>query len=155
MQHFIITTLALNLNPTPHSNYHQWELGIYKSTPVKKENWLCKIKIVFCRRTSSMFSCVQKSTSTGISVSNQSLQCGSSAITLYDGRCCVSSRSSPVPLPHSSSTWMCPVRHLKAQWNGTFIIAVSEFHVIFLKYITHFTTVSHYIPAINQTVRLH
>ena len=69
----------------------QWELRIYKSTPVKKENWLCKIKIVFCRRTSSMFSCVHKSTSTGISVSNQSLQCGSSSITLYDGRCCVSS----------------------------------------------------------------
>ena len=98
--------------------------------------------------------CAQKHEYRYISVSNQSLQCGSSGITLYDGWCCVSSRSSPVPLPHSSSNWMCSVRHLKAQWNGTFIMAVTEIHVICLNDITHFTTVSHNIPAINQTVTL-
>ena len=103
-----------------------------------------------------MFSCVHKSTTTGIPVSNQSLQCGWSAITLYDGRYCVSSHSSPAP--QSSSTWVyysSSIRHLKVQWNGTFIIAVTEFRVICLQNITHFTTVSHNIVCNKPNSCIH
>ena len=127
MQHFIITTLALSLNPTP-DNYHQtlWTGHI----PVKQKKIGCaKLNLSYCRRTSSMFSCVHKSTSTGISVSNQSMQCRWSAITLYDGRCCVSSHFPQfriVPALGCSS-----ISHLKAQWNGKFI-AATEFQVICL-----------------------
>ena len=77
MEHFIITTLTLSLNPTPH-NYHQtMPTGQTQTNTLKRKLVVQKKKKkINSRRTSSMFSCVHKSMTTGIPVSNQSLQCG-------------------------------------------------------------------------------
>ena len=155
MQHFIMATLVwvwiqLHIHV---SIIKQWELG-QKSTPVKKKIGCAKLKLSTAEElVQCSHVCTKARVPVYISVQSESAMWIVSDNTTMDGavyhHVLLQFDFHIVPALGCSS-----IRHLQAQWNGTFLIAVTGFHVICLQDITHFTTVSHNIPAINQTVTL-